>query len=47
MPNIFERVRNLMLRRAVACVDAQSGHFEHSLIIHNLKTKIYVGHMII
>jgi len=31
IPGIFERVRNSMLRRAVACVDVRGGHFKHFL----------------
>jgi len=31
IPGIFERVRNSMLRRAVACVDVRDGHFKHFL----------------
>lgn len=41
--DIFKRVRNSMLRRAVACVQSQGRHFDHLfLIVHNSKTKMLI-----
>lgn len=31
IPKIFERVRNSMIRRLHACIQAEVGHFEHFL----------------
>ena len=43
----FQHVCNSAVRRYQKCIDARGGHFEHLLILANLKNKNVVNHVLV
>ena len=43
----IQNVCNSAVRRYQKCIDARGGHFEHLLILANLKNKNVVNHVLV